>query len=194
MAVAAALALAVAIGVPVALSIALPLGLALAVALIIAGAFALTVAVAVGLALAMALALTSGALELTSLSRALLTPGVALLLALLLPVGVVLSLPVLLRGLLALLGGEALWRTRPDRVAVAEVRRQRSLGDGDRHERVLLGVGVVTDRHLRVRVLGRLRRGMRERDESRRVAGGSQGRERAYRESGGGDGRDARAS
>src|SRR6266516_3774276 len=113
-------------------------------------------AVAVALALALALAVAIGvpvglasvALERASLSRALVTIGVALLLALLLPVGVFLSLPVLLRGLLALLRGEALLRTGPDCVAVAEVCRQRSLGDGDRHERIRLRVSVVTDRHL----------------------------------------------
>ena len=153
MAVAVALALALtlagAIGVPVALTIALAFGLALAMALFIARAFALTVAVAVGIALA--LALTSVALEGASLSRALVTTGVALLLALLalvLPVGVVLSLPMLLRGLLALLWGGTLLRTGPECVAVAEVCRQRSLGHGDRHERVRLRVSVVTNRHL----------------------------------------------
>src|SRR6266550_823412 len=154
----------------------------------------MAVAVAVGLALAMALALTSGALELTSLSRALLTPGVALLLALLLPVGVVLSLPVLLRGLLALLGGEALWRTRPDRVAVAEVCRQRSLGDGDRHERVLLGVSVVTDRHLGRWVLSGDRGGVRNSQEPCGIADPTHGRERCNRESGCSSGGEASAS
>ncbi len=145
------LALALAVGVPVALTIALAFGLALGVALIIARAFALTEAVAVGLALAvglgLAVALTSVALERASLSRALVTTSVALL-ALELPVGVVMSLPMLLRGLLALFRGEALLRTGPDCVAMAEVCRQRSLRDGDRHERVLLRVSVVTDRHL----------------------------------------------
>ena len=92
--------------------------------------------------------LTSVALERASLSRAHVTTSVALLLALLLPVGVVLSLLMLLRGLLALLRGEALLRTRPDCVAVAEVCGQRSLRDVDRHEGVLLRVSVVTDRHL----------------------------------------------
>ena len=147
-----ALDLALATGVPMALTISLAFGLALAVALMTARSFALAVAVAVGFALAVGLALvmalTSVALERASQSRALVTIGMALLLALLQPVGVVLSLPMLLRGLVALLRGQALLRTRPDCVAMAEVCQQRSLGDGDRHERVRLRVSVVTDRHL----------------------------------------------
>jgi len=149
---AVAFGLALGAGVPMALTIDLAFGLALAVALIIARAFGLTVAVAVGLALGvgltLAVALTSVALERASLSRALMTTSVAFLVALLLPVGVVLSLPMLLRGLLALLRGEALFRTGPDCVAMAEVCRQRPLRDDDRHERVRLRVSVVTDRHL----------------------------------------------
>jgi len=140
-ALALALALAVVVGVSVAMTIALACGLIVAVAVGLALAFRL--ALAVGLALAQ---IPSVALERASLSRAHVTTSVAL--ALLMPVGVVLSLLMLLRGLLALLRGEALLRTRPDCVAVAEVCGQRSLRDVDRHEGVLLRVSVVTDRHL----------------------------------------------
>src|SRR6266566_1842564 len=129
------MALALVVGVPLALTIALAFGLALAVGL----------ALSVGLALAVAL--TFLALERASLSRALVTTSVALL-ALLLTVGVVVSLSMLLRGLLALLRGQALLWPGPGCVAMAEVCRQRSLRDDDRHERVLLRVSVVTDRHL----------------------------------------------
>jgi len=151
MAVASAMALALVVEVPVALIIALAFGLALAVAPTIARAFALTVAVAVGLTLAvgmvLAVAMTFVPLERASVSRALVTTSVVLFVALLLTVGVV-SLSMLRRGRLALLRGQALLRTRPDCVAMAKVRRQRSLRDDDRHERVLLRVSVVTDRHL----------------------------------------------
>ena len=97
--------------------------------------------------LALAVALSFVALKRASLSRALVTTSVVLLLALLLTVGVVVSLSML-RGLLTLLRGQALLRTGPGCVAMAEVCRQRSLRDDDRHERVLLRVSVVTDRHL----------------------------------------------
>ncbi len=186
MAVAPALALALAVGVPVALTIALAFGLALAVALTIARAFALTVAVAVGLALsvglALAVAMTSVALERASLSPALVTTSVALLLALLLTVGVV-SLSMLLRGLLALFRGQALLRTGPDCVAMAEVRRQRSLRDDDRHERVLLGVSVVTDRHLGRWVLSGGGGDVSTSDEPCGIADPTHGSERCNRES-----------
>src|SRR6266576_3217280 len=110
--------------------------------------FALAFGLALAVRLALAVALTSVALEWASVSRALVTTSLALLVALELPVGVVPCLPMLLRGLLALLRGEALLRTGPDCVAMAEVCRQRSFRDGNRHERVLLRVSVVTDRHL----------------------------------------------
>ena len=153
------MALALGVGLPVALTVALAFGLALAVAVMIAWAFALTVAVAVGFALAVRLALvmalTLVAVERGSLSRALVSSGMALLLLpLLQPVGMMLSLPMLVRRLLALLRDEALLRTGPDCVAMAEVCRQRSFRDDDHHERVLLRVGVVTDRHLGRWVLG----------------------------------------
>jgi hypothetical protein len=186
MAVAPALALALVVGVPVALTIALAFGLALAVALTIARAFALTVAVAVGLALSvgvvLAVAMTFVPLERASLSRALVTTSVALLLALLLTVGVV-SLSMLLRGLLALLRGQALLRTGPDCVAVAQVCRQRSLRDVDRHERVLLRVSVVTDRHLGRWVLSGRGGDARTSHEPRGIADPTYGRERRNRES-----------
>src|SRR5207247_11412207 len=72
-----------------------------------------------------------------------------------------------LRGNCALRPGRALRRTRTDGVAVVtEVRRQGMLGDRDGHERVRLRVRVVTDRHLRRRILGGCRRGVHERDEA----------------------------
>ena len=60
--------------------------------------------------------------------------------------------------------------TGPHGIAVPEMRRQRMHGDGDGHKRVRRRMGVVTDRHLRRRVLSGCRRRVHERDEPRRVA------------------------
>jgi hypothetical protein len=141
----------VTLAVAVLLDVAVSLALTLAVALTFAVAFGLAVSVRLDTARDVTAALASVALAVVRLDvgRLRRLPGVSLLAVV--PSVLVRAVHLLLLDVLR--GRSLLLRARSDRVAVPEMRRERVLGDRDRHEGILLRVRVVADRHLRRRVL-----------------------------------------